>query len=101
MALKVFRSAGAHKRGASATVTAQADHQQIDFIAEGGQLVNGNAIHRAAIDAVEVRQALARLAQKAIYPPEQLLALTGAGVIDGARRTDHLHDANAGPMSSR
>jgi len=53
VALQVRRGAAAHERVPPTAVTAQANHQQIDFLAEGRQLVHGDAIHRTAIDSVE------------------------------------------------
>jgi hypothetical protein len=69
VALKVLRRAGAYELMTRAATAAQTDHQQVDFLAKGRQLVNGNAIHRATINAIEFRQTLARLAQKPVHTP--------------------------------
>jgi hypothetical protein len=85
------------------TAVAAADHQQIDFLTEGGQLVYGDAIDRTAIDAIEFRQALARLTQQLIHADAQLESSIKSCTrsVDSARWADHLHDANASPVGSR
>jgi hypothetical protein len=99
MALEVLRGAGERERMASATVAAQANHQQIDFFREARQLVYGDAIDGTSIDTIEARQTLPRLAQQLVHAHTQFSASTRG--VDGARRADHLHDANAGPVGSR